>query len=57
MSFPNIVLLLDKLVLLVDLDLSIEFSVSALSSLEVGTVILDVCDLSVLLTLFFFNKK
>ena len=44
------VLLLDKLVLGLDLDLSFVLSVSVLLFLEVPTVSLDVCDLSVLST-------
>ena len=50
MRFYILVILLDKLVLGVELDLFIELSVSGLLFLEVGTVSLGVCDFSVLLT-------
>ena len=51
------VLLLDKLVLGVDLYLSIEFSVSSLFFLKVYNFSLNVCDLYVLsiVSIFFFD--
>ena len=54
------VLLLDKIIIWVNLDLSIELNVSVLFVLEVSTILLDACDFSDLLTLsilfLFWNR-
>ena len=57
-GFSIWVLLLDKLVTVIELDLSNLSTVSFLLVLEVSTVYLDVCDLSVLyiVSIFFFAE-